>query len=178
MKFGSVISGLVELGVVSIKPASDAMGAMALPEPLICGPTMAMTLLSATHCLVLVAAWAGSYWPAATVASSLMSASSLILPPIPPLPLISSMAINAPSRMLAASAASAPVNGKLMPSFRLAVTAAAPAGAAAGAVVGLGAAAAGALVGAAAGAAGGALVAHAETISDTPASADSPKRTR
>ena len=73
MKFGSVISGLVELGVISIKPASDAIGAMALPDPLICGPTIAMTLGSATNCLVLVAACAGSYWPAATVPSSLSS---------------------------------------------------------------------------------------------------------
>src|SRR6266851_7271238 len=39
----------------------------------------------------------------------------MIWPAIPPALLISSMAISAPSRIFAASAASAPVNGKLMP---------------------------------------------------------------
>src|SRR5437588_4622402 len=72
-KFGSVMSGLVELGVMSIRLASEAIGDMALPEPLICGPTTAMTLGSATNCFVLVAACAGSYRPAATVPSSLTS---------------------------------------------------------------------------------------------------------
>src|ERR1051326_7151644 len=109
------MSGLVELGVISIRLAAEAIGDMALPEPLICGPTTAMTLLSATNSLVLVAAWAGSYWPAATVPSSLMTGLILIWPAMPPRLLISSMAISAPSRMLAASAASAPVNGKLIP---------------------------------------------------------------
>ena len=109
------MSGLVELGVMIIRPASDAIGDIALPEPLICGPTTAMTFVSATNCLVLVAAWAGSYWPAATVPSSLSSGSIMIWPAIPPALLISSMAISAPSRILAASAASAPVNGRLMP---------------------------------------------------------------
>src|SRR6266511_5108955 len=99
-KLGSVMSGLVELGVMIIRLASDAIGDMALPEPLICGPTMATTLGSATNCLVLVAAWAGSYWPAATVPSSLIKRPILILPMIPPLALISSIAISAPSRML------------------------------------------------------------------------------
>src|SRR5215472_6446788 len=112
---GSVISGLVELGVMSIMLAAEAIGDMALPEPLICGPTTAITVLSATNSLVLVAACAGSYWPAATVPSSLTTGLILIWPLMPPLALISSMAIRAPSRMLTASAASAPVNGKLIP---------------------------------------------------------------
>jgi hypothetical protein len=64
---------------------------------------------------VLVAAWAGSYWPAATVPSSLITGWIWILPAMPPRALISSMAISAPSRMLAASAASAPVKGRLIP---------------------------------------------------------------
>src|SRR2546429_2277536 len=72
-KDGSVMSGLVELGVMSIRLAAEAIGDMALPEPLICGPTTATTLESLTNCLVLVAAWAGSYCPAATVPSSLIT---------------------------------------------------------------------------------------------------------
>src|SRR3954470_12755205 len=112
---GAVISGLVELGVMIIRSAAEAMGDMALPEPLICGPTMATTFGSETNCLVFVAAWAGSYWPADTVPSSLISGSIRIWPAMPPRALMSSTAISAPSRMLAASAASAPVNGRLMP---------------------------------------------------------------
>ena len=50
------MSGFVELGVISIRLAAEAIGDMALPEPLICGPTTATTLESATNCLVLVAA--------------------------------------------------------------------------------------------------------------------------
>src|SRR6266568_9257644 len=114
-KFGSVMSGLVELGVMIIRSAAEAIGDIALPAPLIIGPTTARTLSSATNCLVFVAAWAGSYWPAATVPSSLISGTIGIVPLMPPPLLISSMAISAPSRMLAASAASAPVNDRLMP---------------------------------------------------------------
>src|ERR1041385_3787689 len=91
-KAGSVMSGLVELGVISIRLAAEAIGDMALPEPLICGPTTAMTLVSATSSLVLVAAWAGSYWPAAAVPSSFMTGLILIWPAMPPRLLISSMA--------------------------------------------------------------------------------------
>src|SRR5690349_13002318 len=102
-KAGSVMSGLVELGVISIRLAAEAIGDMALPEPLIWGPTTAMTVESATKSLVLVAAWAGSYWPAATVPSSLMTGLILIWPAMPPRELISLTAMRAPSRMLAAS---------------------------------------------------------------------------
>ena len=46
------------------------IGAIALPAPLICGPIAAMTLRSDTILRALVAACAGSYWPAVAVASS------------------------------------------------------------------------------------------------------------
>src|SRR5579875_3778227 len=93
--FGLVMSGLVELGVIVASPPWLKIGDMALPEPLICGPIAATTESSPTILRALVAAWAGSYWPAVEVASS--------------------MASMAPALISSASWASAPVNGKLIP---------------------------------------------------------------
>ena len=46
------------------------IGVIALPAPLICGPIAATTSLSDTILRALVAACAGSYWPAVAVPSS------------------------------------------------------------------------------------------------------------
>ena len=59
--FGSVMSGFVELGVIVARSASERIGEVALPSPLICGPTSATTAESAMNFRMLVAAWAGSY---------------------------------------------------------------------------------------------------------------------
>ena len=61
------MSGLVEEGVTVARLAADRIGVIALPSPLISGPTMATTLGSATNFFALVAAWAGSYCPAVEV---------------------------------------------------------------------------------------------------------------
>ena len=63
------MSGLVELGVIVANPPSLRIGDIALPEPLICGPIAATTASLATILRALVAAWAGSYWPAVAVPS-------------------------------------------------------------------------------------------------------------
>src|SRR5436853_7930783 len=68
--FGSVMSGLVEAGVMIGRLPWLRIGDIALPEPLICGPIAAMTLLSATILRALVAACAGSDRPAVAVPSS------------------------------------------------------------------------------------------------------------
>src|SRR5947209_1986616 len=64
------MSGLVELGVISGRFASEAIGDIALPEPLICGPTTVRTLLSATNCFMLVAAAAAAVGLAAVAAAA------------------------------------------------------------------------------------------------------------
>ena len=68
--FGSVMSGLVEDGVTIARLPWLRIGDIALPDPLICGPIAATTLVSDTILRALVAAWAGSYWPAVAVPSS------------------------------------------------------------------------------------------------------------
>ena len=68
--FGSVMSGLVELGVMVARPPWLRIGDIALPEPLVGGPIAATSLLSETILRALVAACAGSYWPAVAVPSS------------------------------------------------------------------------------------------------------------
>src|ERR1700681_4114668 len=77
--FGSalVMSGLVELGVIVARLAALRIGDIALPSPLISGPRLATTAGSATSFLVLVAACAGSYWPAVAVPLSSTTVSSL-----------------------------------------------------------------------------------------------------
>ena len=45
------MSGLVELGVMVAMSASDRIGEIALPSPLMTGPTAAMTRLSAMNFL-------------------------------------------------------------------------------------------------------------------------------
>src|SRR3989304_4305318 len=70
MNFGSVMSGLVALWEMVAMSASLRIGEMALPSPLIIVPMAATTAWSATYFRWLVAAWAGSYWPAAGVAVS------------------------------------------------------------------------------------------------------------
>src|SRR5260221_585562 len=65
--FGSVMSGFVELGVIVARLPLLRIGDIALPSPLICGPTLATTCLLATSTLAFVAACAGSYWPAVAV---------------------------------------------------------------------------------------------------------------
>ena len=71
------MSGLVEEGVIVARPPSLRIGDIALPEPLICGPIAATTELSETILRALVAACAGSYWPAVAVPSSSCSTSIL-----------------------------------------------------------------------------------------------------
>src|SRR5580658_11164253 len=68
--FGLVMSGLVELGVIVARSPWLRMGDIALPAPLICGPSEATTSGSDTIFRALVAAWAGSYWPEVAVPSS------------------------------------------------------------------------------------------------------------
>src|ERR1700710_366184 len=75
--FGLVMSGLVEDGVIVARSPWLRIGAIALPAPLICGPIAAITDLSDTILRALVAACAGSYWPAVAVPSSSFSTSSL-----------------------------------------------------------------------------------------------------
>src|SRR6516162_2195570 len=106
------MSGFVEDGVIVARLAWLRIGAIALPEPLISGPIAATTLGSATILRALVAACAGSYWPAVVVPSS--STMMLILQPAT-IPLTSSTAIIAPSLIWVAASASEPVNGTLMP---------------------------------------------------------------
>ena len=48
---GSVMSGLVELGVTVAMSASDRIGEIALPSPLMLGPTAASTRASAMNFL-------------------------------------------------------------------------------------------------------------------------------
>src|ERR1700733_10126371 len=67
---GWVISGLVEDGVMVARPPAERIGDIALPAPDICGPRAATKPLSETILRALVAAWAGSYWPAVAVPSS------------------------------------------------------------------------------------------------------------
>ena len=71
------MSGLVELGVIVARSASLRIGVIALPSPLICGPRLATTAGSEMSFLVLVAACAGSYWPAVAVALSKTTVSIL-----------------------------------------------------------------------------------------------------
>src|SRR5580700_4147405 len=71
------MSGLVEDGVIVAKLPWLRIGAIALPDPLFCGPTLATTLGLETSLRALVAAWAGSYCPA--VAVPLSSTITLIL---------------------------------------------------------------------------------------------------
>src|SRR5258707_5249666 len=75
--FGLVMSGLVELGVIVARLPALRIGDIALPSPLICGPTLATTAASATSFLVFVAACAGSYLPAVAVPLSSTTVSSL-----------------------------------------------------------------------------------------------------
>ena len=55
---GSVMSGLVEDGVIVAKLPWLRIGAIALPDPLFCGPTLATTLGLETSLRALVAACA------------------------------------------------------------------------------------------------------------------------
>ena len=71
------MSGLVEVGVIVASPPIDRIGAIALPAPLISGPSAPTTSLSDTILRALVAACAGSYWPAVAVPSSSTSGSIL-----------------------------------------------------------------------------------------------------
>ena len=75
--FGSVRSGLVEDGVIVARSPWLRMGAIAFPEPDICGPIAATTCLSDTILRAFVAACTGSYWPAVAVASSNEAASKV-----------------------------------------------------------------------------------------------------
>src|ERR1700756_3226188 len=68
--FGSVISGLVEVGVIVARLPWLKIGDIALPGVLLIGPSAATTEGSATILRTLVAPWAGSYWPAVAVPSS------------------------------------------------------------------------------------------------------------
>ena len=71
------MSGLVDIGVTVARLPWLRIGAIAFPEPLICGPIAATTLVSATILRAFVAAWAGSYCPAVAVPSSRTMASIL-----------------------------------------------------------------------------------------------------
>lgn len=108
------MSGAVELGVIVANMPIDRIGAIALPDPLISGPTLASTFLSPTSLRALVAAWAGSYWPAVAVALFNTMGSS-VMPLSSPLALASLIASNAPFRIRCAASASAPVSGRVMP---------------------------------------------------------------
>src|SRR5436853_1182909 len=110
------MSGLVELGVMVARSASLRIGDMAFPDPFISGPTTATTPAFATSFLALAAAWAGSYCPAAAVASSRM-ASSILYPATPPLAFASSLASTTPSLINSAPWASAPVSGRITPTY-------------------------------------------------------------
>src|SRR5579884_3531024 len=88
---GSVMSGLVELGVMVARSPSLRIGAIALPDPLIWGPMLATTPRLATSFRALTAACAGSYWPAVAVPLSKMMG-SIRYPATPPLALASSLA--------------------------------------------------------------------------------------
>ena len=55
------MSGLVELGVIVAMSASERIGEIALPSPLICGPTSGHDHGVGDELPELVAAWAGSY---------------------------------------------------------------------------------------------------------------------
>src|SRR5579871_322216 len=68
--FGSVMSGLVDVGVIVARLPWLNMGDIALPGVLDIGPRAATTVLSATILRTLVAACAGSYCPAVAVPSS------------------------------------------------------------------------------------------------------------
>ena len=70
------MSGLVELGVIVARSPWLRIGAIALPAPLIIGPIAATTSVSDTILRALVAACAGSYWPAVAVPSSRISGSN------------------------------------------------------------------------------------------------------
>ena len=114
--FGSVMSGLVEDGVIVARLPALRMGDIALPAPDICGPIAATYSLSDTILRALVAAWAGSYWPAVAVASSNLTRSNLT-PFTACAALASSNARMAPLAMRAAPSASAPVKDRLMPTL-------------------------------------------------------------
>ena len=112
--FGSVMSGLVDDGVMMARLPSDRIGAIALPAPDICGPRAATKPLSETILRALVAAWAGSYWPAVAVPSSNFTRSNLI-PGTSPYLLASSKARMAPLPTRMADSESAPVSDRSMP---------------------------------------------------------------
>src|SRR5438270_13844783 len=101
------MSGLVELGVIVARLAALRIGDIALPSPLISGPRLATTLGLATSFLVLVAACAGSYWPAVAVPLSSVIV-SILYPATPPFSLASSIAIWKPFLISTAPCASAP----------------------------------------------------------------------
>jgi hypothetical protein len=65
-----------EDGVMVARSPAERIGDIALPLPLIIGPTFATTLGFPISFLALSAAWAGSYWPAVAVASLRTIASS------------------------------------------------------------------------------------------------------
>src|SRR5271157_4675412 len=71
--FGLVMSGLVDDGVTVARSPWLRIGAIALPEPDISGPMAAIVAGSDTILRALVAACAGSYWPAVAVPSSYLS---------------------------------------------------------------------------------------------------------
>src|SRR5258708_12993418 len=81
--FGLVMSGLVELGVIEARLPALRIGDIAFPSPLIIGPILATTAVLATNFLVLVAACAGSYWPAVALPLSTTMASTFY-PALPP----------------------------------------------------------------------------------------------
>src|ERR1700712_596374 len=75
---GSVMSGFVEDGVIVARLPALRIGDIALPAPDICGPIAATNSLSDTILRALVAACAGSYWPAVAVASSNLARSNVM----------------------------------------------------------------------------------------------------
>ena len=102
------------------------IGAMVLPGVLLCGPSAATTLGSATIRRALVAPCAGSYCPAVAVPSS-SSSTFRWYPAAPPPALHSSSAIMKPSRMRTAVSASAPVSDRSIPTVTAFPSARAPA---------------------------------------------------
>src|SRR5580704_8500632 len=112
------MSGLVDEGVIVARLPWLRIGAIALPQPLISGPMAATTLGSETNLRALIAACAGSYWPAVVVPSS-STITSMWYPATPPAALASSTAIIAPFLMRTAFSASDPVSGTSMPTVTL-----------------------------------------------------------
>ena len=110
------MSGLVDEGVMMARLPALRIGAIALPAPDICGPRAAIMAWSDTILRALVAACAGSYWPAVALPSSYFSRSK-VMPGTSWDLSASSKAMTAPLAIRPAVVASAPVKDRLMPTF-------------------------------------------------------------